>query len=59
MMIERYGLRAAAVAQERVAEAQVSGQTASLDHWRSVQAAIAELRRTSHHGPSQPHTTAR
>jgi hypothetical protein len=49
MMIDRYGLRAAAVAQERATEAQNGGETAGLDHWRQVEAAIAELRRTAPH----------
>ena len=46
MLIDRHGLRAGAVAQERISEAQQSGETAELDHWRSVQAALIELRRT-------------
>ena len=44
MLIERHGLRAAAVAQEYANEAQLSGETAQLDHWGSVRAAIAELK---------------
>lgn len=50
MLIDRHGLRAGAVAEERAKEAHLAGQTADLDHWRSVQAAIAELRRTAHQG---------
>ena len=48
MLIDRHGVRAGAVVQERVNEAQHAGQTAELDLWRSVQAAVAELRRTAH-----------
>ena len=47
MLIERHGLRAAAVAEEHAAEAQNAGDTASLGHWRSVQLAVSELRRTA------------
>jgi hypothetical protein len=43
-LIERYGLRAAAVAQQRAAEAQASGESAEIDHWQSVAFAIADLR---------------
>lgn len=50
MLIGRHGLRAAAVAEERAKEAHLAGQTADLDRWRSVQAAVAELRRTAHQG---------
>jgi hypothetical protein len=45
MLMERHGLRAAAVAQEYANEAQLSGDTEKLDHWRSVEAAIAEMKR--------------
>jgi hypothetical protein len=45
-LMDRYGLRAAAVAEQRAAEAQVAGEVAQLDHWRSVASAISELRRT-------------
>lgn len=46
-LIERYGLRAAAIAGERAAEAQTTGGgSVQGDHWRSVAMAIAELRRT-------------
>jgi hypothetical protein len=43
-LIERHGLRAGAVAQEYASEARLGGQTASADHWQSVQVAIAELK---------------
>ncbi|HEX3349216.1 MAG TPA: hypothetical protein VHS58_14050 [Acetobacteraceae bacterium] len=47
-LIDRHGLRAAAVASEHAAEAQASGDTAAVDHWLKVQSAIVELRgRTS------------
>jgi hypothetical protein len=45
-LLERYGLRAAAVAEHRASEAQAAGEAAQLDHWRTVAAAISELRRT-------------
>jgi hypothetical protein len=45
-LMERYGLRAGAMAQAHAAEAQAAGETAAFDHWQSVAAAIAELRRT-------------
>jgi hypothetical protein len=46
-LIELHGLRAGAVAAEHASEALAAGETAMLDHWRSVQTAIAELRRTA------------
>jgi len=49
-LIDRHGLRAGAVAEQAASEAQLAGQAAELDRWRSVQAAIAELRRTAHQG---------
>jgi hypothetical protein len=45
-LMDRYGLRAAAMAEQRAAEAEAAGEPAELDHWRSVSSAIAELRRT-------------
>lgn len=45
-LIERYGIRAQAVASERAAELQNAGDTAGLDKWRQVQDLISELRRT-------------
>ena len=44
-----HGLRAQAVVQERIAESRQQGDTAGLDRWQSVQAAIGELRRTAPH----------
>ncbi len=46
MLIERHGLRAAAVAAEHAAEAQLEGNPSALERWRHVQAAIAEVRAT-------------
>jgi hypothetical protein len=46
-MMERYGLQAAAMAESNAAEARAAGEAAAFDHWQSVAAAIAELRRTS------------
>ncbi|CAH2599768.1 conserved protein of unknown function [Rhodovastum atsumiense] len=48
-LLDRYGLRASAFAQERAAEAQAAGQAAQYDHWCSVAAAVAELGRTKPH----------
>ena len=45
-LMERYGLRAAAVAEQRVAEARLAGESDQLDHWQSVASAVAELRRS-------------
>jgi hypothetical protein len=42
-----HGLRALAVVQERAAEARQQGDTAGLERWQNVEAAIAELRRSS------------
>jgi hypothetical protein len=42
-----HGLRAMAVVQERIAEARQQGDTAALEGWQNVEAAIAELRRSS------------
>jgi hypothetical protein len=47
MLIERHGLRAAAVAQEYASEAQLGGEAMAMARWQAVQAAIAELRRTA------------
>jgi hypothetical protein len=43
-----HGLRAAAVVQERIAEARQQGDVSGLERWQNVEAAIAELRRTGH-----------
>lgn len=48
MLIDRHGMRAGAVAEQRASEARLAGAVAELDHWSAVQAAIAELRRTAH-----------
>ncbi len=40
-------LRAQAVVQERIAEARQQGDTADLERWQNVAAAIAELRRSA------------
>lgn len=45
-LIERHGPRAVALAQERLEEARLAGDTAALEHWGAVAAATAELRRT-------------
>jgi hypothetical protein len=46
MMIQLHGLQAQAIAQERVLEMRQQGDTAGLDHWQQVYAAICEFRRT-------------
>jgi len=45
-LIQRYGLRAQAVANERAAEMQSAGDAAGFDKWREVHDLIWELRRT-------------
>lgn len=42
-----HGLRAQAVVHERAAESRAQGDTAGLERWQAVEAAIAELRRTA------------
>ncbi|MBV9251264.1 MAG: hypothetical protein JO227_18685 [Acetobacteraceae bacterium] len=44
-MIRVHGLRAQAIAQERVAEMRQQHNTAGMDLWQQVHAAICELRR--------------
>ena len=46
-MISLHGLRAQAIVQERIAECRAHGNAADLSRWESIQAAIAELRRTA------------
>jgi hypothetical protein len=53
MMIKRHALRAQAIAMERVAEMRQQGDTAGLDHWQGVHAAICELRRTAPNAAAQ------
>lgn len=57
MMIKRHGLQAQAVALERVREKRQEGDTAGLDRWQAIYAAICELRRTSPKriGPEEMH----
>lgn len=54
-LIQRHGLRAQAVANERAAEMQNAGDAAGVDKWRQIHDLIAELRRTerAHSGPSR------
>jgi hypothetical protein len=47
MLIDRHGLRAGAVAQEHINEAQLGGDTAAHNHWSCVSVAVSELRRTA------------
>ena len=46
-MIRLHGLRAQAVATERMTELRQRGDVAGLDRWQQVYAAICELRRTA------------
>ena len=46
-LISVHGLRALAVVQERTAEARMQGDTAGLQRWQNVEAAIGELRRST------------
>ncbi|MGH7080533.1 MAG: hypothetical protein ACREFU_20840 [Acetobacteraceae bacterium] len=46
-LINRHGIRAEAVAGERILEARLSGNAAELDLWQAVQLAIAEFKRTA------------
>ncbi len=45
-LIQRYGMRAQAVANERAAELQNAGDAAGSDKWRQIHDMVAELRRT-------------
>ena len=47
MMVRRHGLRAQAIAEERVGELRQQGDVEAFHHWQSVLAAICELRRTA------------
>ncbi len=46
-LISVHGLRAQAVVQERLSEARQQGDTAGLQRWQNVEAAIADLRRSA------------
>jgi hypothetical protein len=48
-----HGLRAQAVAQERMAEARQQGDTFGMERWQNVDAAISELRRTTPREPTR------
>lgn len=45
-LMSTHGLRAQAVVNERIEEARQQGDATSLAHWRNVELAIRELRRT-------------
>ncbi len=47
MMIKRHGLQAQAIALERVQEMRLQGDTAGLDRWQQIYAAICDLRRSA------------
>ncbi len=47
-LIERHGLRAAAIAAEHVSESQLAGDVVGLGRWRQVQFAIVALRNNAH-----------
>jgi hypothetical protein len=46
-MISVHGLRAQAVVQERMSEARQQGDSAGLERWQNVAAAIGDLRRSA------------
>ena len=46
MMLRLHGLRAQAIALERIAELRQQGDTAGMDRWQAVYGAICELRQT-------------
>lgn len=46
-MMSVHGLRAQAIVQERLSESRAKGDTAEMERWQSVGAAISELRRTA------------
>lgn len=47
LMIKRHGLRAQAIALERVQEMRIQGDAAGLDRWQAIFAAICDLRRSA------------
>lgn len=47
MLIQRHGLRAQAVAEERAAEARQRGDNAAMDDWRQIHDMVCELKRTA------------
>ncbi|HJS84385.1 MAG TPA: hypothetical protein VJ779_02890 [Acetobacteraceae bacterium] len=57
MLIKRHGLRAQAIALERVQEMRLQGDTAGLDRWQAIYAAICDLRRSAGQrvGPEELH----
>jgi hypothetical protein len=52
-MIRLHGLRAQAIALEHAAEMRQRHDTAGLDQWQQIHAAICELRRTAPHHAAQ------
>lgn len=46
-MIEAHGLQAQAIANEHLLENRQRGDTAEIERWQDILAAIAELRRTA------------
>lgn len=46
-MIKRHGLRAQAIALERVQEMRLQGDAAGLGRWQAIYAAICDLRRSA------------
>ena len=46
MMIRLHGLQAQAIALEHDAEMRQQGDTAGLDHWQQIHAAVCELRQS-------------
>ena len=57
MMLRLHGLRAQAIALERLAELRQQGDTAGMDRWQAVYGAICELRQTPRsHGDAAERT---
>ena len=56
IMIRAHGLRAQAIAMERLAESRQQGDAAGSDRWQEIHAAICELRRA---GVSREHAEHR
>ena len=46
-MLHRHGLRAQAIASERIAETRQTGDAVALQRWEQTYSAICELRRTA------------
>jgi len=52
-LIAVHGLRAQAVVNERLAESRLQGDSAAMERWQNVEAAISVLRRTAPRGAAR------